>query len=138
MNTTEIIAKLRAQASELTAMADALEEASATAAFATGAGRYLIHGAVKVGDWTSYEGVPLMALAEDRDGDCFVKSIEGRTWVLDGKAWRGADSGATGSHNALMESLARCRIIALGLTGLETADDIRNLVEGFKASQVPA
>jgi hypothetical protein len=46
MNTTEIITKLRAQAAELTALADALEEATENAAFATGAGRYLIHGAV--------------------------------------------------------------------------------------------
>ena len=136
MNTTEIITKLRAQATELTAMADALEEATENAAFATGAGRYLIHGAVKVGDWTTYEGVPLMALAEDRDGDCFVKSVEGRTWVLDGKVWRGADSGASGSHAGLMDSLSRCRILALGLTGIETADEIRNLVERIK--QVPA
>ena len=138
MNTIEIITKLRAQAAELTAMADALEEAGTSAAFATGAGRYLIRGEVKVGDWTSYEGVPLMALAEDRDGDCFVKSVEGRTWVLDGKVWRGADSGASGSHVGLMDSLSRCRVIALGLTGRETADEIRNLVERFNASRVPA
>lgn len=140
MNTTEIITKLRAQAAELTAMADALEAASshngAGLCPRTGVGRYLIHGAVKVGDWTTYEGVPLMALAEDRDGDCFVKSVEGRTWVLDGKVWRGADSGASGSHAGLMDSLSRCRILALGLTGIETADEIRNLVERIK--QVPA
>lgn len=138
MNTTKIIAKLRAQAAELTAMADALEEATENAAFATGAGRYLIHGMVKVGDWTTYEDVPLMALAEDRDGDCFVKSVEGRTWVLDGKVWRGADSGVSGSHVGLMDSLSRCRIIALGLTGSESADFIRTLVEHFKSSQVSA
>lgn len=138
MNTTEIVAKLRAQASELTAMADALEEATATAAFASGAGRYLIHGEVKVGDWTTYEGVPLMALAEDSDGDCFVKSIEGRTWVLDGKAWHAASVGAVGSHIHILPSLRRCRIIALGLTGSESADEIRTLVEHFRALQVPA
>lgn len=134
MNTTEIVAKLRAQAAELIAMADALAKATtATDAFASGAGRYLIHGAVKVGDWTTYDGVPLMALAEDVDGDCFVKSIEGRTWVLDGKVWNAASSGAVGSHTLLLDSLDRCRIIALGLTGLETADDIRSIVERFKA-----
>lgn len=137
MNTTETVAKLRAQAAELTAMADALESAAASANFATGAGRYLIHGEVKVGDWTTYDGVPLMALAEDSDGDCFVKSIEGRTWVLDGKAWHAASAGAVGSHTSTLPSLRRCRIVALGLTGLETADDIRSIVERFKASQVP-
>jgi phosphate uptake regulator len=69
MNTTEIITKLRAQAAELNAMADALEEATENAAFATGAGRYLIHGAVKVGDWTTWENVPSMTLVEDAVGD---------------------------------------------------------------------
>ena len=138
MNTTEIVAKLRAQAAELTAMADALEEAGTSAAFATGAGRYLIRGEVKVGDWTSYEGVPLQALAEDMDGDCFVKELAGRVWVLDGTSWSGAMEPAVGCHDTLLPSLSQCRIVALGLTGRETADDIRSIVERFKASQVPA
>jgi hypothetical protein len=64
MNTTEIITKLRAQAAELNAMADALEEATENAAFATGAGRYLIHGAVKVGDWTTWETTVSRWIAE--------------------------------------------------------------------------
>ena len=144
MNTTEIITKLRAQAAELTAMADALEEATSTAAFATGAGRYLIHGSAKVGDWTTYDGVPIVALAEDTEGDYFVKRGEGRTWVgVDmgrGGEWHPALAGIDGSHEQamLMSCLDRCRVIALGLTGRETADEIRSLVERFKASQVPA
>ncbi len=137
MNTTEIIAKLRAQAAELAAMADALEEAGASAAFASGAGRYLIHGEVKVGDWTTYDNVPLQALAEDMHGDCFVKELAGRVWVLDGTGWSGAMEPAVGRHDTLLPSLNQCRIVALGLTGRETADDIRAIVETFKASQVP-
>jgi len=144
MNTTEIITKLRAQAAELTAMADALEESTASAAFAGGAGRYLIHGAVKVGDWTTYEGVPFGSLAEDTEGDFFVKSINGRTWVgVDtgcGGEWHSALAGLDGTHEqaSLMSCLDRCRVIALGLTGRETASEIESLVNAFKASQVHA
>lgn len=141
MNMTEIIAKLRAQAAELTATADALDEATEKAAFATGAGRYLIHGTVKVGDWTTYDSVPMMALAEDTTGDYFVKSVKGRTWVCLGRLspkWYSASSKLSPGHDTSgMENLRRCRVIALWLTGSETADDIRALVEGFKASQVP-
>ena len=35
------------------------------------------------------------------------------------------------------DCLRRCRVIALGLTGNETADDIRGIVERFNASRVP-
>jgi hypothetical protein len=37
-----------------------------------------------------------------------------------------------------MECLDRCRIIALGLTGRETASEIESLVNAFTSSQVPA
>ena len=139
MNTTEIVAKLRAQAAELTAMADALEESTATAAFASGAGRYLIHGEVKVGDWTTYAEVPFDALAEDTEGDYFVKTTYGRTWVWcnDGEGWQSVGEGSDGDNDCITPNLRRCHIVALGLTGHETATDIRNLVERFKA-QVPA
>jgi len=138
MNTTEIITKLRAQAAELTAMADALESTESATL-----GRYLIHGPVKVGDWTPYENVPLMALAEDADGDYFVKSIDGRTWICvtdldDDEEWSDADSGTSGSHDTTFGSLHRCRVIALGLTGHEKVDALQEIIERFKASQVPA
>lgn len=135
MNTTEIITKLRAQAAELTAMADALEATED----ANGAGRYLIHGAVKTGDWTTWENVPAMSLVEDTVGDHCYKAAGWRDWVHIGKNWYTPD--AVNSPRADEEPrplgcLDRVRVIALDLTGLETADDIRALVERFKASQV--
>lgn len=138
MNTTEIITRLRVQAAELTAMADALESTESATL-----GRYLIHGAVRAGDWTTYENLPYMTLAEDSDGDYFVKLIECRTWVCitdsDGdEEWSDADSGTSHPHDCLFRSLRRCRVIALDLTGHEKFDALQEIIERFKASQVPA
>lgn len=139
MNTTEIITKLRAQATELTAMADALEEAGASAAFATGAGRYLIHDAVKIGDWTTWESVPAMSLVEDAIGDYCLKTKDAGDWV---GIWTGSQRFWYDADPRLDfvagKNLQRCRVIALDLAGSETGSEFESLVERFKASRVPA
>lgn len=139
MNTTDIISKLRAQAAELTHMADALEAAEhARCVEATlgGSGRYLIHGPVKVGDWTTWENVPAMSLVEDTVGDHCFKAATWRDWVHLGHNWETPEVNAISNDDA-PDCLRRCRVIALGLTGNETADDIRGIVERFNASRVP-
>lgn len=141
MNTTEIIAKLRAQAAELTAMADALETAAASAVFATGAGRCL-HGDVKVGDWTTWENVPTMALAMDCVGDIVFKHADGYG------DWVGVVSGTLYPYWCSVERVCpferpegpkdEFRVIAVGLRGDESSDEVRSIVERFKSSQVHA
>lgn len=130
MNTTEIITKLRAQAAELTAMADALETASAVTI-------------VLQAPWVAWEDLPRMVIAECTDGDFLFKGSDYAEWVAtyvrtpdDGRWYGTARSSA--AWLAPPHDRYRYRVVATEITGRETADDIRSIVERFKASQVPA
>jgi hypothetical protein len=133
MNTADIISKLRTQAAELTRLAYALEAAEATHESATN--RYLIHGPVKVGDWTPWGNVPAMSLVEDTEGDHCFKAATWRDWVHIKGSWNGPDEGSAIYATDTGECLDRCRVIALSLTGEESGDDIRAIVERFNASR---
>lgn len=122
MNTADIISKLRAQAAELTSMADALEAAIPIA----------------VGTRVSWERVPAMTLVADTSGDYCFKGHGWRDWVGVGRLsrrWTAVGQDAIHDSQPRPGCLNTCRIIALGLTGHETADDIRAIVERFNASR---
>jgi hypothetical protein len=126
MNTTEIITKLRAQAAELTLLADALEMTSQPTIALQGV-------------WCEWADLPAGALTECSDGDYAYKGTGYGEWVgtamrsAHPRWWPSAFSGGPFSVSAVHGTY---RLIATGLTGHETADDIRLIVERFKASQV--
>ena len=127
MNTTEIIAKLRAQAAELTAMADALERGVAVSI-------------VTAATWVKWDDLPCMVVAECTDGDFLFKGLDYSEWVatfVHDTRWYGAErTSCAWKAPALREH--QYRVTATGVTGSETANDIRSIVERFNASRVPA
>ncbi len=98
---------------------------------------------VRVGDVVAWADVPDGALVRDADGFCAVRKYDRGAWVFgqnrEWTAWIAASSTPLVRGwpwaGDVPDGCARVTIVALGLTGHESADDLRRMAEVFEVRE---